>query len=115
MKRALRLRRGEDIRRVFREGKSWANRLLVLYALPSSGANHRCAFIAGRRVGNAVVRNRIRRRLREAVRQRLAAVEGAWDLVFVARKSTARADFLQCTEAVDDLLRRANLLRNPRK
>ncbi len=109
MKRALRLRHDDDIRRVLRRGKSWSNRWFVLYALPGAGAHSRCAVIVGKRVGKAVVRNRLKRRLREIVRHRIDRIEGSWDIVFIARKGAADADFSQSAAAVDQLLERSAL------
>lgn len=68
----------------------------------------RVGFSVGRHVGNAVVRNRVKRKLREVVRQ-TDLLEG-WDLVFIARGSAAQADFQQVQEATYELLRRARLL-----
>jgi len=113
MKRALRLRRSADIQRVLREGKSWANQWLVLYVLPGAEEYPRCAFITGKRTGKAVMRNLLKRRLREAVRRRLPEVKGGWDLVFIARRKSADADFAQCVAAVDQLLFRAGLVSPP--
>lgn len=59
------------------------------------------------RIGNAVVRNRVKRRLREVVR--LADIETGWDLVFMARSPAAQAEFEQLRQAVHDLLRRARV------
>ena len=63
-----------------------------------------------RRIGKAVVRNRVRRRLREAVRLRWPELAGGTDLLFIARGPSAAADWLALRGAVDELLRRARLL-----
>ncbi len=62
-----------------------------------------------RRVGKAVVRNRVRRRLREIVRRRLPQIEAGWDLVFSARPAAAQATSDDLRRAVSDLLARARL------
>jgi ribonuclease P protein component len=58
-------------------------------------------------LGKAVVRNRVRRRLREIVRRQMPNVEPGWDLVVSARPAAVTATFLQLSEAVADVLRRA--------
>lgn len=63
-----------------------------------------------RRIGNAVVRNRIKRRIREAVRLRMGQIQVGWDLVFIARNPIRDADFHQIDAACARLLRRASLL-----
>ncbi|NOZ05582.1 MAG: ribonuclease P protein component [Chloroflexi bacterium] len=114
MRRSLRLRRSADIQRVLREGKSWANRCLVLYAARRTGGHNRHAFVTGKRLGNAVTRNRLKRRMRAIVAKRLDDMEDGWDMVFIVRRGAVKEDFSQNVAAVDQLLRRAGLLRSAR-
>jgi ribonuclease P protein component len=95
---------------MFRRGRSWNNNLLVLRTLPNDLPHSRFGFITSKRVGNAVARNRVRRRLKEAIRS-LSLREG-WDVVFSAKTSTAAASFQQLRLAVVDLVTRAELLQN---
>jgi ribonuclease P protein component len=67
----------------------------------------------GKRLGNAVRRNRVRRRIRELVRARLKELQPGWDIVIVARPPAASAPFLMLGEALDQLVERARL-RSPR-
>lgn len=85
--------------------------MLVLHAVRGEGTTARCGFALPRRVGNAVVRNRIRRRLREIARRRLGAVAPGWDLVLTARPAAAGAPSTELALATDDLLRRAGVQR----
>lgn len=117
MQREQRLRRADDFAAVYRRGRSWANELLVLKAIPRSeelspkrvaAGDNRYGFAVGKRVGKAVLRNRIRRCLREIVRK-LPASPG-WDTVLVARGPAAGASFVQLQRAVEDVFRRARLI-----
>jgi ribonuclease P protein component len=82
------------------------------YAQAAPG--RRFGFVVSKKQGKAVARNRIKRRLREAVRLRLSDVkEGPFDLVFVGRSALKEADWTAIQAAIDDLLRRANLLNAP--
>jgi ribonuclease P protein component len=109
MERKYRLRLNADFRRVRHKGKSWANHLMVLCALPNDLEHSRFGFAASKRIGKAVVRNRVRRRMREAVRLRRALISGGWDLVFIARSSIRHASYAEIDQGVEHLLRRANL------
>ena len=91
-------------------GRGWSTPLLVLYVAPNDGAFTRFGITVSGRVGKAVVRNRVRRRLREAVRARLSQVRPGLDLVFVARPAIVPATWGQLCAAVDTLLQRAHAL-----
>ncbi len=106
--RELRLRHRKDFDEVFDKGRMWNNELLVLRTLANDLGNNRYGFITSKRLGGAVVRNRVRRRLREAVR--VLPLRPGWDVVLAAKTAAARANFQALRGAVADLLTRAGLL-----
>ncbi len=108
MRSQLRLRRRRDFDTVFQQGQILANRLLVFRSVPNQLRHNRYGFITSKRLGKAVVRNRVRRRLREGVRA-LAAQPG-WDVVISARAAAAQAEFHQLKTAVASLFARAGIL-----
>ena len=107
MQRQHRLGASGRISQVHRRGRSVANGLLVMRVLPNGLNRSRFCFVTGKRVGNAVVRNRVKRRLREVVRNSAAAP--GWDTVLIARKGAGDADFKQLERAVHNLIRRTRL------
>ena len=108
MRKELRLRRRKDFDNVFRRGRSWSNELLVLRTLPNDLPNNRYGFVTSKKLGKAVVRNRVRRRLREAVR--VLSLEPAWDVVVSTKTKAAAAGFQELRGSVADLLTLAGLL-----
>ena len=108
MRKELRLTKAKDFAAVRREGRSQANTLLVLVARPNGLENTRFGFSVGKRVGNAVVRNKVKRRLREAAR--LAEICVGWDVVVIARKEASSTDFHTLRRSMMGLLKRADLL-----
>ena len=111
MDRQSRLRRNEDFQRARREGRSWATPWVVLAAVPNGLAHSRYGFAVGKRLGKAVVRNRVKRRLREIVRAHQPEIQPGWDLVFIARDPVREVAFDQLQRAIHQLLSRAHLWR----
>ncbi len=78
--------------------------------LPNGLPISRFGFSVSRRVGGAVVRNRVRRRVREIVRLRFSKIGTGYDIVFVARIPVAQATYSQIEGSVEKLLRLASLI-----
>ena len=89
-----RLRHSSEFRRVYDDGKSYPGTFLVLIVLAGSDLERRAGFVAGRRVGNAVIRNRSKRLLREAYRHHKNIVpDHGYHLVLIARKGCAATSY----------------------
>ena len=93
---------------VYDEGSSWVSRVVVMRARPNGLGLTRCGFTVSRRVGKAVVRNRVKRLLREILRQ--TPLQSGWDIIFIARAPAARASYASLGKSARDLLFRAGLL-----
>jgi ribonuclease P protein component len=108
--KSTRLTRAGEFSRLKREGVSFHGKLFVLSVLKSApDSATRVGFITSRRVGGAVERNRVRRRLREIVRASLGEMRaGAW-LVLIARQAAARASHQALREEWQILARRSAL------
>jgi ribonuclease P protein component len=102
------LTRSEQYALVYNKGSSWRSDLVVMKALPNGLTFSRYGFSVGRRLGGAVVRNRVKRRLREILR--LLPLEPGWDIIFIARSQAAAANFASLKKTVPALLSRAGLL-----
>ncbi|MBI4307510.1 MAG: ribonuclease P protein component [Chloroflexi bacterium] len=108
MRREQRLRTESQFNAVRRRGRGCSNKLLVLRTLANGLPYSRFGYLVSKRTGKAVVRNRVRRRLREIVR--LTPISPGWDLVFIARGDIADQPYSQIARSVHELLRRARLL-----
>lgn len=108
MRREHRLTRSKDFAAVYRSGRPFTDRLLVLRAAKNGLDGNRFGFVTPKSVGKAVVRNKVRRRLRETVRSQ--TLRSGWDIVMIARRASAEADFDEIRESARGLLKRAGLL-----
>jgi ribonuclease P protein component len=106
-----RLTEAWQFERVRKEGSAQRGHLLLLAALAGKGVDSlRAGFVTSRKIGGAVVRNRVRRRLREIVRKHQhEIVEGRW-VVTVARPSAARASYGELEAEWLRLAKRASIL-----
>ena len=115
MKREQRLRTPAEFRRVRDQApRGWPSRFLVLYVAPNEVGHARVGITVSSRVGNAVVRNRVRRRLREALRARLDRLASGHDIVLVARPASADATWAELSSALEVALQRAGVTNTTR-
>lgn len=92
---------------VYSKGHSWASNLLVMRALPNGLTISRYGFSVSRKVGGAVTRNRVKRLLREIMHT--MPLKPGWDIVIIARSSSAQSRYDGLKQAVEHLLSRARL------
>ena len=111
MQRRQRLTGSKRFSQIHIGGSSAANRLLVIRYLANGSNCSRFGFLVSKRIGNAAVRNKVKRRLREAVR--LNPVKSGWDAIFIVRRGAGSAKYQDLKNAIDNLLQRANLVDEP--
>jgi ribonuclease P protein component len=92
---------------VYTKGKAWSGKEIIVRTLPNTLNSSRFGFVVSRRVGKAVVRNHVKRLLREIVRPML--VKPGWDIVIIARIPAAATNFDDLGKSVRVLLARAGL------
>ncbi|MDA8204479.1 MAG: ribonuclease P protein component [Thermaerobacter sp.] len=108
----VRLKRRADFGQVFKRGRTYGDRYLVLFVLhPGPAPNTRVGFTTQRSVGTAVKRNRVRRRLRALYSAYADAVDGCGDLIFVGKKSMIDAPWDQLQRSIARVLRQAGCLK----
>ena len=98
-----------DFSRVYREGRRYAGEALALYIRPTD-AGRRVGVTAGRGLGGAVVRNRAKRRLREAYRRIEARLCATGDILLVARSRAVDAGFAEIMREMEALCAAGRLL-----
>ena len=87
------LKENTSFRRLYQRGKTAGNRHLVIYCRRNGTHASRLGFTVSKKLGKAVVRNRVRRRLREIYRLQEAMLLPGYDIVIVARSAAVTAAF----------------------
>ncbi len=93
MKKIVSLCRNYEFQRLYRRGKSAVRHTMVVYAFKTNRAEVRLGITAGKKVGNAVLRNRSKRRIRELFRVMQPEIAAGADICIVARCATAEAPY----------------------
>ena len=102
----MRLVRRGDFDKVYRSGKRFSSSHFTVFVRSNELALSRFGFSIKKALGGAVVRNRIRRRLREMVRCHRQEISAGWDIVIHPKRSVGEAPFVALTEDLLRLLRK---------
>lgn len=108
------LKKNSDFRRLYAKGKSAVNPYMVLYCRRNSLGVNRLGYTVSTKLGHAVVRNRVRRRLREIYRLNSPAMKTGYDIVVVARSRCVNARYAKIDAAFLDACGTLGLLREDR-
>lgn len=103
------LRDKRDFNNVYSKGRSYANKNLVLYVLDDERYNGKIGFAAGKKLGNAVVRNRVKRLLREAYRLNKKNLRSDRAIILMGRKNLVDAKVDVAIKAFRDICKKAKL------
>lgn len=111
MKKAYRIKKNTEFQLVFKHGKSVANRQFVIYILKKNDQQHfRIGLSVSKKIGNAVVRNRVKRLIRETFKELKDELPVQYDFVVIARKPTADMNFHQVKSSLIHVLKLAKVL-----
>ena len=110
MLHTISLKGNASFRRLYHRGASAANRCLVMYCARNRSRNNRLGLTVGAKLGCAVRRNRMRRRLREIYRLHESRFRTGWDIVVVARSRAVTAEYAELEKAYLSLAGKLGLL-----
>ena len=108
-KKCEKLRKNQEFQAVYKEGRSLANRMLVLYVLPVEGMERKVGISVSKRLGCAVVRNRCKRLLREAFRLHRQHLKAGVQLVFICRKPMVGSHYEAVAESFRHICRKSKV------
>lgn len=111
MRRTVSIKHNHEFRRLYSKGKSAVSPCLAVYCRKNRRTENRLGLTVGTKLGKAVVRNRVRRRLREAYRVNEERFASGWDIVVVARVRAAHVPYRELERSLLQLSGRLGLLR----
>ena len=112
MDRSYSLKRHKEFRYTYARGKAQSTPLLTLVYAKSRNETIRVGFSVSKRVGNAVRRNRAKRRMREGLTPMLGYIPGGINVIFIAKPDVPDAPFIELQKQMETLLKRAGLWRD---
>ncbi len=110
MSHLITLKKNYQFQRVFREGQSYSTKHLVLFVVPNQNGSNRIGFVVGKKVGNSVIRNRVKRLMREVFRSQNDTLKQGYDMILLARYRASDLDFWVCKNEFIKLAQKAKIL-----
>jgi len=110
LKATVTLKKNSDFRRLYKSGRSTANRLLVLYIRRNGRGTNRVGITVTTKLGGAVQRNRVRRRIREIYRLNAQSLQPGYDIVIVARVRARYATYAELERSFFDCASKLGIL-----
>lgn len=105
------LKKNSDFRRLYAKGKSAVTPYMVVYCRRSRESENRLGYTVSAKLGHAVVRNRVRRRLREIYRLNAPQLKKGYDIVIVARSRCVGAEYAKMNRAFLDACKKLGLMK----
>lgn len=106
------LRRKDDFTRIYKKGRSIGDRYVVLFYRKNNLSYNRIAFLASKKVGNSVARNRARRLIRENYRLYCDDMKKGYDIIFIARNSINGRKSYDVKKSLRSAVSRAGLFKD---
>ncbi len=106
------LKKTRDFDRVFNKGKGFKKKLLVLKKLRNDSGFSRFGFIVNKKVSKkAVIRNKIKRRMRETARNFFPKIEKGWDIILIAVPGIEKEEFMDLKKNIEEIFKNAEILK----
>jgi ribonuclease P protein component len=110
MKFTSTLKKNYEFKRLYNKGKNSASQYVAVYCRPNGGSSSRLGITVSGKIGGAVIRNRIRRRLKEIYRTNEHRLKPGFDIVIAARRKCISASYHEIEASVFAVFRKLNLL-----
>jgi ribonuclease P protein component len=112
MKKELRIKKNKEFQEAFQKGRSFANRQFVVYAMRKEGQKtFRVGLSVSKKIGNAVMRNKVKRYIRQSIFELKDMIYTENDYVIIARKPAAEMDFFEVKKSLLHVLKVGKVLK----
>lgn len=111
MEKKYRLRKDMEFKKVYNTGKNYYNRNLILYIRKNNLEETRVGYTITKKIGNAVIRNNIRRRMKEIYRLRFHSLKQGYDLIFIPKKNVVDISYKELESAMTHIMKIAGILK----
>ena len=105
------LRRDSDFTSIYKRGKSVGDRFVVVFTKKNNLGYNRTAFLASKKVGNAVARNRARRLMKESYRSLCDRLVPGYDIIFIARNTINNSKCADVKKSIEAATRKPGILK----
>ncbi len=109
MGKIISLKRNYEFKKVFNKGKSIVDRLVVVYFIKTTFDENRLGIVVNKKIGNAVVRNRVKRRIKECYRNYEERIKKGYNIVIVSRVKASEASYKDINIALGKALKKSGI------
>lgn len=110
MKKENRLRKNMEFKKVYKSGKNYWNRNLILFIKKNGDKNTRIGISITKKIGNAVVRNKLKRRIKSINEDYITSIKSGYDIVIIPKKNAVELTFKDLESAVKHIYKISGLL-----
>ena len=110
MKKAHRIKKELEFQQIMAEKKSFANRNFIVYIAPRQKGHYRVGLSVGKKVGNAVTRNYIKRLMRESLLELGHEINDSYDMIIIARPNVTTLSLVEVRRNLEHVFKLANIL-----
>lgn len=110
MRKAYRVKKEKEFQAVFQKGNSFANRKFVVYILPKEQDHFRVGISVGKKIGNAVKRNEVKRKIRASLQEMSLRIKPDIDFIVIARPSVSNCSSNEVYSNLEHVLKLAKII-----
>ncbi len=111
MEKKFRLRKNMEFKKVYKFGKNYWNRNLILYVRKNGLEDTRVGYTITKKIGNSVVRNKLRRRMKEIYRLNFHRIKKGYDLIFIPKKNIVDISYDELESSMIHIMKIAGVLK----